>query len=117
MPEIDHWEALFDQNYLRWFDLAENGNTAEIEKVEPRVELTLPGGKKAKKPVIHFKKGSKPLVLNSTNGRSIADLHGEKPSDWIGKKVVLYPTQTDMYDQHLKKMVKKNCIRIRGVGK
>ncbi len=115
MPEIDHWEALFDKNYLRWFHLKGQDVTVEIEKVERNVELTMRGGKKSKKTLIHFKGKDKPLVLNATNGESIAELHGNKPTGWIGQKVVLFQSVTSMYDKEKKKMVEKECIRIKGV--
>ena len=110
----DHWEALFDKTYLRWFHLQGRDVVVEIEKVEKDVELTMRGGVKSKKPLVHFVGKEKPLVLNATNAKSIADLHGKKPSEWIGKKVCLFETTTDMYDKDLRKMVTRECIRIRG---
>lgn len=129
MP-VDHWQALFDHNYLRWFDLNGQPALCEIVDVQARVELTLPGGAKARKPVVMLKQVSgkienakdengkalptiKPLVLNSTNGSMIAHLHGDKPSGWQGKQIVLYQTQTRMWDKELKQMVERECIRIR----
>lgn len=129
MP-IDHWQALFDHNYLRWFDLNNEPALCEIVDVQARVELTLPGGAKSRKPVIKLKQvrgkidnardengkelpSIKPLVLNSTNGCTIADIHGDKPSDWKGKRIVLYQANTKMWNAELKKMVDMPCIRIR----
>ena len=109
----DHWEALFDKNYLRWFHLQGQDCVVEISKVEPRVEMTLRGGIKTKKPVVWFKGKEKPLVLNVTNANSIADMLGPKPSKWIGGRVCLYTTTTKMYDDGLKKMVERDCIRIK----
>jgi hypothetical protein len=77
------------------------------------------GGLKSKKPVVHLKQiqGSisecKPLVLNVSNGNSIAQIHGPKPSAWAGKQIVLFPTTTKMYDAETKKMIEVGCIRIR----
>ena len=110
---IDHWEALFDKKYLRWFHLQGQEVVVEIEKVERGVEMTLPGGKKARKPIVHFKGKDKPLVLNVTHCKSIAEIHGKEVSSWKGKKVLLYPTKTQMYDNDLKKMVERECIRIK----
>ena len=91
----DHWEALFNKQFMRWFHL--NGKPAlmEIVRVERNVELTLPGGAKNKKPVLHMRQVQgeieevKPLVLNVTNGNAIADIHGPAPSKWPGKEIVL----------------------------
>lgn len=130
MPVVDHWQALFDHTYLRWFDLNGQPALVEIVAVHPRVELTLPGGAKARKPVIDLKQVQgkidnardengkelptmKPLVLNATNGWSIAEICGKKPSGWIGKKIVLYQDMTKLYSKELRKMVETECIRIR----
>lgn len=127
---IDHWQALFDHIYLRWFDLNGQPALCEIVDVQARVELTLPGGAKARKPVItlkqvqgkianaHDENGKeldtlKPLVLNSTNGCMIADIHGDKPSLWKGKRIVLYQAATKMWNKDLRKNVEVPCIRIR----
>lgn len=116
--EIDHVDALFDKTYLRWFHLIDNQVLVEIEKIRRKVQMTLPGGRKASKTVIDLKliKGEamiKPLVLNVTNGHQIAEIHGDKPSLWPGKQVVLFKSETDVYSEKQGKMVKTNCIRIR----
>lgn len=117
MDPKDHYEALFDKNYLRWFHLQGKDATVEIVKIEKDVELVMRGGLKSKKPVIYFKGKDKPLVLNTTNCNSIADLCGPKPSQWPGKRITLYPTTTKMWDPDLKKMKTVGCIRIKGATK
>jgi len=109
----DHWETLFDKKYLRWFHLQGKECLVEVEKVERDVEMTMRGGIKKKAGVVHFKGKDKPLVLNVTNGKSIAALHGNKPSQWPGKKLVLYPTTTQMYSNETKRMETVGCIRIK----
>ena len=119
MNDVDHFEALFNRNYLRWFHLGGKPALCEIISVDRDVELTLPGGAKAKKPVVHLTQiqgtieEMRPLVLNVTNGRSIAAVHGNKPSEWPGKQIVLMQSETEMFDRDLKKMITVNCIRIR----
>ena len=48
-----------------------------------------------KKPVLYFSEGSKGLVLNKTNFKMIASLHGRETDDWPGKKIALFPTEVD----------------------
>ena len=109
---IDHYKALFDATYLRWFDLHEKPALVEIVSVE-RVELTLRGGAKKRSPVATIKQvnGSitslKPLVLNRTNADTIAELYGNKPSEWAGKRVVLMVAETQLKGKPV------NCIRLR----
>ena len=115
----DHFEALFNSHYLRWFDLQDKPALIEIVAVEKDVELTMAGGIKKKSPVLKFKQVSgaiaekKDLVLNKTNCNLIAGIHGTKPSLWVGKQVVLFPTTTRMFDSETKKMNEVGCIRVR----
>jgi hypothetical protein len=110
----DHWEILFDKNYLRWFHLQGKDCTVTIEKVERDVELTMRGGITKKSGIVHFVGKEKPLVLNMTNAREIAKHLGNKPSEWLGKQVVIYPTVTQMYDKDTKRMETVGCIRVKG---
>lgn len=109
----DDSDALFDSTYLRWHCLQGYPALCEIIAVDRNVELTLPGGKQAKKPVVTLKmlqgriKDMKPLVLNRTNAESIAEMLGRKPSKWIGKQIVLYQAETKLKG----KLVP--CIRVR----
>src|SRR5690606_32331472 len=129
-PQVDHWQALFDNKFLRWFDLNGQPSLCEIVEVQGRVELTLPGGAKSRRPVVHLKQLQgkivnasdedgkslptiKPLVLNATNGQSIADIYGEKPSAWVGKQIVLFEARTKMWSKETKRMVETQCIRVR----
>lgn len=104
---VDHYEALFDSKFLRWFDIVEKGDvTVEITKVR-KEEVTLPGGAKKMAPIVTFKGAKKEFVLNRTNGDSIAGQCGQKPSQWIGKKITLYVTTTNCKGRTV------NCIRVR----
>lgn len=114
-PPIDHYEALFDKKYLRWFHLRGKPALVEIVSVERDVTMTLPGGAKSVKPLVHLNliqgeiESIKPLVLNKTNGDSIVAATGtNKPSEWPGHQIVLYETKTRMADG-----TQGPCIRIR----
>ena len=124
MMIVDHHEALFDHSYLRWFDLRGQPALVEIVQVHDRVEMTLKGGIKCRKPVLDLRlvngkienarddngkelDGIKSLVLNPTNSGSIAGIHGPKPSLWGGKEIVLFEDKTQLKGQTVP------CIRIR----
>lgn len=110
---IDHYEALFDAKYLRWFDIVERGEvTVTIEDV-CREELTMRGGVKKKSPVVTLKGATKQWVLNRTNADMIAKIHGNKPTNWKGKKVTLYVAETQLYNREAKQMETVNCIRVK----
>jgi len=42
--------------------------------------------------VLYFDEMKKGLVLNVTNGRSVAKLHGKDTAGWVGKKILVYQT-------------------------
>lgn len=46
-------------------------------------------GKVIDKPIIAFKGAKKRMILNKTNAKVIAMMHGKKPSEWLGKEVTL----------------------------
>jgi hypothetical protein len=48
-----------------------------------------------KKLVVWFTSSPKGLVLNRTNNRAIRGAYGDDVLGWVGKLIVLYPTQTD----------------------
>ncbi len=47
--------------------------------------------------VLYFdlRQSTKGLVLNQTNAKTIAKLHGEDSDEWIGKSIALFPTEVD----------------------
>lgn len=82
-------------------DLPESGVTVTIEKTEI---VDFDDGKKI---VLTFLGKEKTLVLNKTNAGSIGKLHGGDIRYWPGKKIVIYPTETDFSGQRVA------CIRIK----
>jgi len=56
--------------------------------------------------VLAFSEIDRPLVLNTTNANTMAELHGPETDSWGGKKVKLVPATT----QYQGKLVK--CTRI-----
>lgn len=115
MTQFDHrddFERLFDQNFLRWFHLQGEPALVEIVKID-RQELTLRGGATKKSPVITLKQirgkidSVKPLVMNRTNMDEISTFLGRKPSEWVGKQVVLFQDVTKLKGKSVP------CIRVR----
>jgi len=58
--------------------------------------------KKAKSPRME-----KRMVMNKTNAKTIMAIHGSETDDWVGKKIVLYPTKTPAFGEIV------DCIRVR----
>lgn len=59
------------------------------------------------KPVVYFQGQPKGLVLNRTNFKTLADLHGDESDAWAGKKCEVYPTTTEYKGEVVP------CVRIR----
>lgn len=60
-----------------------------------------------KKLVLSFAETQKTLVCNKTNGTTIGQLHGSNVDSWIGKRITLFPTQTDWAGSQVA------CIRVK----
>ena len=115
---MSDFEAMFDSNYLRWFHLPDSGLLVEITRVDPKVELQLPGSRdKQYKPVLHYKVVGgeidkvRPLVLNKTNARLIAGICGRDVNKWIGSQVVFFQSEARLGRE------KVNCVRVRSRSK
>jgi hypothetical protein len=46
-----------------------------------------------KKPVLHFERCTKTLVLNRINGEMLCELYGEDTDNWIGQPIEIYVDQ------------------------
>jgi len=101
MPHIDQ---MFSGQYLKASDLQGKEFTLRIASV---VQEEIGQDEKEMKWVVKFEKTDKGLVLNQTNGRTIAAGYGPTTEGWTGKDVVLFPTQV----QFGAKMV--DAIRVR----
>ena len=89
--------------YIKAADL--NGKPATL--VMNYVEMTEIYGQDDPKPVLFFENARKGLVLNVTNGNTIAEKHGDEMDEWCGKSITLYPDKTDFGGKRV------DCIRIR----
>lgn len=104
-----HYILMFPSKYVRAADLQGRDVTVEIASVAME-ELVMAGGKKDKKPVMHFAGKDKSLVLNKTNATTIAKTLGNDTDQWVGKSITLYPTKTACGGEQV------DCIRVREQG-
>jgi len=80
----------FPSKYLRAADLNEQPMLFTMSEV--RMEDI---GDSDKKPVLHFLRSEKGLVLNKTNSKIIGQLYGDDTDNWEGQPIVLYPAMVD----------------------
>ena len=94
----------FPSKYLAAADLAGRTVVVVIDSIlvervseEPKKDL----------PVLYFRDKNKGLALNKTNATTIEGMHGDEMDDWIGKRISLWPTQTEFNGRAVP------CIRVR----
>jgi hypothetical protein len=97
---------LFPSEYLQAADLRGRDVVVTIEKVDPRHSLKRTDGSSDAKPVVTLRGKTKKWVLNKTNAKAIAKLHG-KPLEWIGQSIVIYPTTCEAFGDVV------DCIRVK----
>jgi hypothetical protein len=91
----------FPSKYLKAEDL--QGRPATLRMGEALPEM-LDGEQKI---ILYFQGKKKGLVLNVTNAKKIAEVHGEETNDWYDRTIEIYPTETDYAGKTVP------CIRIR----
>lgn len=96
---------MMDKDYLYAFDLKGKDQVVTIDRVSAG---KLKNGKKeSKKPLCYFAGIKRPLALNATNCKTIANLFGNETDQWRGKRITIYPTETTFGSETVE------CIRVR----
>lgn len=103
---MPHWRSMMDSDWLRYHDLQGREPTVTIVRVVGGT-ITGNGGKKNKKPVLYFAGKDKPLAINATIGKTIEAMYGPNTEEWIGKRITLYTSTTEMGGETV------SCIRVR----
>lgn len=88
MPKMNE---MFPSKWLAAADLNDQDVTLTISDVSQ--ETVGQGDDAELKWCVYFSEVKKGLVLNKTNAGSLSSSLGDDTDDWIGKKVVLYPTE------------------------
>ena len=110
-----HFRKLHPSEYLGAHDL--NGKDAILTILSVSIETLKTDRGDEQKPVMRFeetkavaeKNRSKEqrMVLNKTNAKTIADLHGSEVNDWAGKRITLFPTTCQSFGDTVE------CVRVR----
>ena len=78
---------LYPRKYLSGTDVS-----APMKATIDKVVIEEVGQTNERKPVLHFREGHKPMILNRTNANTIAQKYGHDSDEWLGAAVVLYTT-------------------------
>src|SRR5260370_29080857 len=96
----------FHSKYLKAAALGGKPAVVKISRVSYET-LKSPEGKEQNKTVLAFAGTAKLLPLNMTNWDAVANVAGDDTDDWVGKKIELYPTTTQMGSKIVE------CVRMR----
>lgn len=81
--------AAYPGQYIKAADLQKQHVNVVIE----RVEMEQVG--KDTKPVVYFRGKQRGLVLNKTNGYTLADGYGDDTDQWIGQAIIMHEVMVD----------------------
>jgi hypothetical protein len=107
MSKTDY-RAMYGREWLGHWDLQDKDVVVTITAVT-QGELTAQGNRKSKKPALSLKGTDKKIAVNATNGKALKSMYGPYVEDWIGKRITLYKTTTEMAGETVE------CIRVRPV--
>lgn len=103
-----HWKSMRDNAFLGAWDLCGRDVVVEIARVDPgTVGHDGNGKKKSRTAILTFKGKNKQLPLNVTNGDAVSKMYGTDVRKWIGQRVTLYPSTTQMAGKTV------DCVRVR----
>lgn len=84
------WDELYPGRFIKAGELQGKRVTLTIKDIDTDL-LIGDDGKEKVKGVITFEQTPKQLPLNKTNGLCLRAMFGRKLSDWIGRKIIIYP--------------------------
>lgn len=111
--DVADYRAFFESNILRVWHLQGKQRLFRIARVTRLTSEMFVAGKRtvAQQPKLELatRDGAivpLPFLLNKTNAKTIAQLYGKRPLDWVGKWIHLYPTTTERQGEMV------DCIRV-----
>lgn len=103
--EKTHWRKLVNPLYIGSY-MVESDTTVKIIKVIREIVKGENG--KSEECVVAYLEGTKPMILNRTNMKTITKLYGTPYiEDWVGKFVTIFSTTTKVAGETV------SCLRIR----
>lgn len=96
--KLTHWRKMNDQRYLGAYSLDPGKDLTLTIKEVKREEVVSEGNRKEMCIIVYFKEDSKPLILNSTNAKTISKLY-KTPyiENWSGRAITLFATEVKAF--------------------
>src|SRR5271165_4152014 len=66
--------------------------SAPIKATIDKVVVEPVGQGNERKPILYFREGHKPMILNRTNADILAQKYGHDSDDWLGAQIVIFTT-------------------------
>jgi len=103
-----HWKKLTNPDYLGSWDIGETKSEKTFKIIDVKQEMiTGQGGSKSECTVMYME-GSKPMILNKTNAKSITKAY-DTPyiEEWVGKSITIFVSREKAFGELM------DCLRIR----
>jgi len=108
MSDQTHWRKLVNNNYIGAHDLTPGQELKVTLESITKEMVKSPEGKDEEVVVCRFKGAKKPMILNKTNLKMIAKLHGPYIEDWKDKSVILYVANVRAFGETISALRVKN---------
>lgn len=98
--EKTHWKKLKNNNYIGAYTLEPGCDLILTIKAVVKDNIVGEDGKKEQGTLLYFNEIDKPMVLNSTNAKTIVAIYGTPyVEEWVGKKIQLYATKVKAFGE------------------
>jgi hypothetical protein len=104
---VPHWRALINSKYLNHAALEGKDCAVTIREVRKLVPVVGEKGREDARSLLFFDGKEKPLIVGVKVCATIASLHGDDYTQWVGKKITIYPTIEEMQKGPT------GCVRVR----
>jgi hypothetical protein len=96
--KLTHWRKMNDQRFIGAYSLDPGKDLTLTIKDVKREEVTTEGNRKEMCIIVYFKEDAKPLILNSTNAKTISKLY-KTPyiENWSGRAITLFATEVKAF--------------------
>lgn len=90
------YRSMYEKHFIGSWDLPDDRD-AVVTILRCEAGKVSNGTKTDKKPLLYVEGRNgplaKPIVLNATNGKTIAAMFGPKVEAWVGRRIAMYKTQ------------------------